>query len=128
MKEVRLIRYAHKKAHTLGLIYIDGMHIMYSLELPDYENRPYVSRIPEGEYLCVRHKSNSKGWCWKVMSVPSRKDILIHVGNFKEETEGCILIGLGQTGDMITHSVNALNLLNAHMAGDTEFKLIIGNL
>lgn len=123
MKHFELVRYAYRNTHTLGLIYFESKFQMYTLELPWYQNRPYVSMIPEGEYLVV--KSDKKGGCWELLDVEGRSSILIHVGNHAMETQGCIMVGLGQTSNMIIHSSDALKKLNGLAEEDTQFKLTI---
>ena len=126
MKHVKLVRYANRRFNTLGLLYLEDEFEMYTLELPDKGNTPYVSRIPEGEYL-VKWTEKKNG-CWHLQDVQGRTGILMHVGNHVYETTGCILLGTGQAGDLIIHSVDALAKLNDLISPDPQFKLTITNL
>lgn len=65
-----------------------------SLEPSDFFNVPYVSCIPDGEYSVKHHTSPKFGKCLLVEGVPGRTNILIHAGNYYEDTEGCIIVGL----------------------------------
>ena len=128
VREVRIVRYAHRKTHTLGLLYVDDVFSMYTLELPDKDNRVDISCIPEGEYVAVPYLSSKHGECYKILDVKGRTEIRIHVGNWTGDTTGCILVGSGQENDMVMHSVHAMNKLNDLIGDDTEFKLIIKDL
>jgi len=85
---------------TRGLLYTPDAN-WHALELPWRDNEPNFSCIPAGTYDCVWHHSPSKGWVYKVLNVPGRTHILIHIGNwagdtkkgFKSKSLGCILLG-----------------------------------
>lgn len=85
---------------TRGLLIVDGQ-MFHAFELPWKSNKANVSCIPTGSYNCIWHHSPRFGWVYKVLNVPNRTNILIHVGNwagneakgFKSNTEGCILLG-----------------------------------
>jgi len=97
-----IISRTYNKNETLGtLLLMDGERPIYrckTIELPWNNNQKNYSCIPEGEYVVIRHQSPSKGECFKVLDVPDRTDILIHIGNFaagkKIDTMGCILPGI----------------------------------
>ena len=86
---------------TLGVLYMPGLTVC-TIELPWRENRGNVSCIPIGVYECEPYQSPSRGNVYRLLNVPKRSDILIHVGNFagdtskgyKSDSEGCILPGL----------------------------------
>jgi len=63
------------------------------LELPWLDNRVEVSCVPERVYTVQKHISPKFGECFHVLDVPGRTDILIHKGNYKKDTKGCILPG-----------------------------------
>ncbi len=73
-----------------------------TLELPDRDNRPDVSRINAGTYLCiVTHSTDLNADTYELQSVPGRSEVRIHWGNWAGDVEqklwtdvkGCILIG-----------------------------------
>ena len=70
-----------------------------TLELAWKDNKRNISCIPEGEYECIKWKSNKRGTVYKVLAVKGRSAILIHIGNYaagkRVDTRGCILPGLG---------------------------------
>ena len=71
------------------------------LELPWRDNKPNVSCIPEGSYLCKIRRSRKFGVCYHLTDVKKRTWILTHSGNlagdlskgFKTHTFGCLLMG-----------------------------------
>ena len=64
-----------------------------SLELANKNNQRQISCIPKGSYFCKKTYSKKFKNCISVMNVPGRSAILMHVGNFKKDTLGCILLG-----------------------------------
>lgn len=84
-----LTRTESSPAGTFGTLEVEGLHL-YTVELPWRGNERNVSCIPAGEYDVIRWDSPSKGDCFKVLDVPGREDILIHVANTIRDLEGCI--------------------------------------
>ena len=75
-----------------------------TLELPDRDNEPGISRIPARTYLCVvSHMNDLNIEAYQLQSVPGRTDVFIHPGNWAgdeslgwwTDSKGCILIGHG---------------------------------
>ncbi|NLL66618.1 MAG: hypothetical protein GX236_02810 [Clostridiaceae bacterium] len=93
-----LIRDEHLKDRTLGrlIVFREGIKYgnFYTLELPWRDNAKNISRIPEGVYKVRKRYSQRFGNHFEVLGVPDRTLILIHKGNFPEDTDGCILPGL----------------------------------
>ena len=68
---------------------------LYTMERPNLDNQENVSRIPAGEYTCVRtwyHKG--KYDTYEIVDVPDRKRILFHIGNRMVDVKGCVALGL----------------------------------
>ena len=103
----------------------------FILELPDKQNQKRISRIPEGEYDCVKRFSEKYKNHFHILDVPNRSYILIHIGNYKGDTKGCLLPGQSLTdidGDGyqdVTSSGDTMRLLNRILPD--EFKVIIKN-
>jgi len=57
------------------------------------ENKKGISCIPERTYQVKKHISPTYYKCLKVFDVAGRSEILIHWGNYRDNTEGCILVG-----------------------------------
>lgn len=62
---------------------------------------------------------------FEVMSVPGHQGILLHVGNFNEDSSGCILLGKDRAGGMITQSTLTFEAFMKLQAGVNTFKLVV---
>lgn len=93
MLRVRVARFAEINGTTLGVLHMPGLEIL-TLELSWNNNLPNRSCIPAGKYLLQRHRSPKFGEVFEVVGVPGRDDILIHAGNTRKDTTGCIIPGL----------------------------------
>ena len=72
-----------------------GLHFMM-LELPNKDNKPNVSCIPEGKYVAKKRVSPSRGkTVFEYQDVPNRTYVQIHSGNFTRQIKGCQLPGDG---------------------------------
>lgn len=96
-----LIRQEYTNQGTFGVLYIQDK-AWFSLELPNRNNKPNISCIPCGEYICkLRYSPNFKKNLYCLQSVPNRNFILIHGANFagdealgyQTHLQGCIAIG-----------------------------------
>lgn len=102
------------------------------LELPDKENQRRISRIPAGWYTCVLRYSTTYGWHYILLDVKGRDYILIHFGNYKHNTQGCLLFGndfvdINGDGHLdVTSSKKTMKKLLA--TAPKEFKLLINDL
>ncbi len=94
--------------YTTGNLYLetDGQKFMCStLELPWKDNQRNISCIPAGTYEVAKRthgryyeaykKRFGHKFSLELKNVSGRGDILIHTGNTKEHTRGCILVGSG---------------------------------
>ena len=67
----------------------------YTMERPDLGNAPMLSRIPAGEYACVRTWYHKGGYdTYEIVGVEARSRILFHVGNRMVDVNGCVALGL----------------------------------
>lgn len=90
-----LQRLDYTERATFGYITdAEGREIAKTLELPWRANQRNTSCIPPGRYRCELYKSPKRGYrLYKLLSVPGRTAIEIHIGNTTKDTEGCILVG-----------------------------------
>lgn len=90
---------------VLSIINTNGITIFScsTLELPWLSNAKKISCIPCGSYRLVKHYSRKFGRCFSIKAVPNRSHILIHVGNYKRDTLGCILVGRWLAYDDASH-------------------------
>jgi len=123
------IKRNYEQGATIGTIIVSGETIGFTMELPWYGNKKNISCIPEGEYVCKKHDSATFGDVYEVCDVFGRSNILFHVGNSIEDTEGCILLGkyVGHENGKrwLYESKNALRTFKDHLFGYDEFLLII---
>lgn len=91
---LKLNRYHSDLFGTYGALVFNGRVVCHTYELPWLNNARNVSCIPEGEYPLVKIHSERHSDCYLVENVPNRSGILIHMGNGKSDTQGCILPGL----------------------------------
>lgn len=85
---------------TVGRL-VCGDFQCFTLEKPDQLNLKRVSCILPGEYTGFKRDSPSNGPCIQLEDKNGREYVQIHLGNFLEDTVGCILVGdsIGLTGD-----------------------------
>ena len=126
---LRLNRYYSDEEHTKGILLQDGKIICHTIEDPYHEKKvPGETRIPEGDYyLGLREvggfhqrysaKFNFHMGMIEVLSVPNFKYILLHIGNYPRDTEGCILVGgASSTHAKIMSSTHAYKLIYPSIA------------
>jgi hypothetical protein len=124
MKKYILDRIGSKFYGTIGVLFeeVDQELVFKAVTL-----EPVVPVIPVGVYLCKIYKEGRHLYpVFQVMDVPGHTYIEIHIGNWKKDTTGCILLGdsfslvgneMGINGSKIT--------FNSFMGyqGDENFKL-----
>lgn len=133
-------RFDEHAGSTVSNLTIDGIDYGYGLE--DGHNEPKVpgeTRIPAGKYKLklrnyggfnARYEKASwlpegfhKGMI-EICDVPGFTHILIHTGNTKKHTEGCLLCGASFTkkddGFFISSSRNTYKRLYPEIAGKLE--------
>ena len=120
-----LVRLQDCGTQKLGLMYVYGgteeVFRCCTLELPWRGNQRNISAIPPGRYRVTKRWSPRFGHHFHVQDVHSRTFILMHVGNYYTQTEGCILVGsefrdINNDGhNDVTNSRATLNALLALM-------------
>lgn len=117
LQSLKIVRVAKKTSSAnIGLMLVNGVPGFVTLEPRDMNNERHVSCIPEGFYDCERVRDRTLRNGHKidetllVTGVPDRDGILFHAGNIEDDTEGCILLGLGLLpgGNFITSSQLAM--------------------
>lgn len=118
-----------------GTLDIERMPFCQTLELPWRDNKPDVSSIPPGEYLCNQILSPKRGCqVFELQNVPNRSSVEVHWGNSIYDIEGCILVGrafgIVETKDNgevlgVQESKIIFNILMAKLKNDPQIKLVI---
>lgn len=98
MTEIRIVRDTRTSTATFGRLWLDGIQVCHTLELPWLDNEPNVSCVPEGRYRArvrdgVEEESKFRYKHIHILDVPGRSWILIHKGNYPDDITGCILVG-----------------------------------
>ena len=111
-----IIRWSDDENGTFGIVRYNNRLICYSLELPDIDNQPFISRIPNGSYHAEIIFFKDKYHAIYIKDVPGRSDIVIHIANRTEEIQGCIAPGtyikFKKTGEKVIYkSSDALKKL-----------------
>jgi len=114
---------------TFGVLSIDDEVFCVTLEPPDELNKTGQSSIPAQQYTCKRYSSDRYNTTFQIMNVPGRTKVLFHAGNFKENTEGCILLarkfGVLKYARAILNSGDTFKQFMEKMQGINEFRLTI---
>lgn len=91
--------------YTIGRLYIDGEYFCDTLENPVREEKVKgTTAIPAGNYPVTLDvvsprfgKLNQYSFCGgklpRLLNVSDFDGVLIHIGNYPKDTEGCILVG-----------------------------------
>jgi len=103
---------------TIGELYIGNRHECFTLEDTTRKDGVKIhgkTAIPPGRYEIVINESpRFKKELPLLLNVQNFSGVRIHVGNYPEETEACILVGKirpGDPPDVIYRSNEAMNQL-----------------
>lgn len=96
-----------------------------------YSPFTYLPKIPPGKYRCTRFNSPHLGYIvWMLHDVPGHDHCLIHIGNYNENSDGCVLVGkqIGNKtdlGKMIMSSEPTFKKLMKDTESLTEMQLTV---
>src|SRR6266850_8077077 len=122
MLELILQRTHFTSRSTCGELSVGERIGPYTLELPVKDGLP-GSAIPPGRYKVElspspKFMSSMDPWVQRfahqiphINGIPHRSHILIHWGNYPDDTDGCILVGLTHDLDMVGESRKAFESL-----------------
>ena len=91
--KVRIRRFNFGPSQIIGQLYIDEEEFCYTLERPWMDNKPNISCIPLGRYICKRVDSPKFGNTFEITNVNDRTHILLHSGNLWSDSHGCVILG-----------------------------------
>lgn len=135
--EITIKRRYKSSGYTIGDLLVNGKKFCETLEDTDRglfatmtEERirevkvAGKTAIPRGIYRVqmgvVSPKFRSKSWAvrWggklpRLLNVPGYEGVLIHVGNYPEDTEGCLLVGENKVKGGVVNSVATFDKLMA---------------
>lgn len=131
---LKLIRKDARQSGVFGVLLNDtGGQIATTLEHSYPKGKGWTAKVAPGTYKCVRHAPNRLPYeTFMLENVPDFQGkpvsgILLHIGNYDDDSEGCILVGQAALGDMITHSRVTFNKLMDLQKGLDSFQLTISN-
>jgi len=113
--KLNLRRFLYENDTTLGYLLVDGVPTCFTLEDKVREVKiKHETAIPTGIYRIEVKQSPHFGRLMPyLIDVPNYSSVMIHYGNDKEDTSGCLLVG---------QTVNALNkIANSKIAFDLLF-------
>lgn len=91
--EIKRFEHDTDKANR-GVVFLNGNFFGFSLELPNLNNKPFVSRINPGEYIAGKVHSEKRGWFWLLEDANGRTAIILfHSGSLMKDFKGCIGLG-----------------------------------
>lgn len=112
MDNIKIVRFDKQVDRVLGVLFINGKSIGYTLEPPWKYNETGISCIPEGIYEFKIYQSKKyKRKCLKLFNVPDRSYISVHNGNYPKNTKGCVLVGLNIQDNRLGSSRLALGVI-----------------
>ena len=133
--DLYLKRIARRDDYTIGRLYIDGEYFCDTLEDTDrglsqqrslaWNKRQKVAgrtAIPTGRYQVTlgvrsprfggRKQYEFCGGCLpRLLSVPAFEGVLIHIGNYPRDTDGCILVGRNTVKGAVMESTSTFHRL-----------------
>ncbi|MDR1551864.1 MAG: DUF5675 family protein [Prevotellaceae bacterium] len=137
--ELTLKRIARKETYTIGRLYIDEVYFCDTLEDTDRGLRQdmqleYIKNkkvagstaIPTGRYNITMSVQSPKyryrsayEFCYgkvpRLLNVKGFEGILIHIGNYPKDTEGCLLVGKNTVKGAVMQSTETFKKLYAKM-------------
>jgi len=130
MKRLILQRIAQTSEWTMGKLYDeDGAEVCNTLELGWRNNIRNISCIPSGNYKCTITDEGGRYPVIRVLNVPGRDGIQIHIGNYLTQIKGCILVGtayvITQGLPVIINSEKAFRKLLSIIGNEKVFILSI---
>lgn len=99
MQKLTILRYLYRTDSTSGLVLLDGVFVIFTLELPrsynGQQNVPTKTCIPTGAYKGkVMSSPKHPEGAPHILGVPGRSAIEMHVANSPKDIEGCCALGM----------------------------------
>ena len=100
-----------------------------TMEQPWRENTRFVSCIPADLYICRAYSSAKFKDVYEIQGVMGRNNILLHKGNYIEDTAGCVMVAekFELFGDeaVIADSRGGFDDLHELVKREKEWRLVI---
>lgn len=138
--KLRLRRILLKDEYTIGKLYIDGEYFCDTLEPPTRDlNKNGIfdngetkvknnTAIPFGTYNVIVNRSpRFKRDLPRLLNVPDFDGVLIHRGNTKNDTSGCILVGekkvKGKVVNSTPYEIELVNRCKAALSNNEQITI-----
>ena len=107
---------------TMGILFVDGHYFCHTLEDVVRETKIQgVTAIPSGTYaIIIAPSPRFKRMLPHLLNVPNFEGILIHPGNWANDTEGCILVGRDRGKNSVLASRVVFNKLFDRMSDSIQ--------
>lgn len=107
--------------------------LQHSYQQPD---KSYAAKVPPGTYRCVRGQHQlahmtSPFTTFEITGVTGHTNILFHVGNYNNDSEGCVLLGMSiapsltMNCEMLLNSKKAFEIFMDLQKSVNEFELTV---
>lgn len=109
----------------------EGNLIAFTLEHSFPDGSSFKPKVLEGVYKCVRHLPVRLTYdTFILLNVPPFQGnevtgILIHIGNFNKDSDGCILVGSARKENMVINSKEIFTKIMNIQKGIISFTLTI---
>lgn len=115
------------ETYTIGKLYVDGVYVCDTLEDKVREVKiKHETAIPAGTYDIVLNLSaRFKRVLPRLLNVPGFEGILIHPGNDKDDTSGCILVGENKEKGKVLNSKITFDKLFSMLKLDKDITIEI---
>lgn len=147
MTYLKIERIAKKEGYTIGKLYVDGVYFCDTLEdtdrgltssmsLEEIESRKVWGKtaIPSGTYKVVTDvvsprfsKVKQYTFCGgklpRLVGIKGFDGVLIHIGNYPKDTDGCILVGKNKAVGSVLESTVAFMKLYYELSGDITLEI-----
>lgn len=128
---MKLIRNEFKINGIFGILTDDQNNIYATLEHAYLQpDGSYAPKTPMGPYTCKKGLHTLEHHpipfqAFEIQNVPGHSNILIHIGNYNKDSEGCILIGEKKVGEMIINSKVSFQKFMDSLKDINSFELVI---
>ena len=117
-----LVRYTRTETAILGSLYLNGAFVCYTLENE-------AKAIPCGMYTVQNSKSPKFKRELHLLhntKVQASRGIRIHRGNTANDSQGCVLVGMGRSTEKssVTESTNAETMVTMICRNETNLVIV----
>lgn len=93
------------------------------------ESGGFFAKVPVGRFICTRGVHQLAGGqpfeTFEIGPVYGHSGLLFHVGNYNENSHGCVLLGQQISHRMLVRSVSAFNRFMEMLHGVETFSLVV---